>query len=127
METLPKRTKLVENERLVNYYCIDKCIFTIKDIDDFMINYIGADCWGLTCDDEIIFNSYTNTSILNNIQNNMVRTALLDNIHANFIVYLYRNNKPSKIKIHMFGSNGYDVVIDFMPITRTFQVSILEE
>lgn len=126
--SIPTRIIPVNSKRLTNYYHIDKLILTQDEITKFIFNYIGADCWGLTYDNEIIFNSYdkSSSSILHKIQMNMIRSAILDDIHCNLLVYIYQSNKPTKLKIHMFYSGGYDVVIDYKPSTRTFHISILE-
>jgi hypothetical protein len=82
-------------------------------------NYVGADCWAVTVNDEIVFNSYPREdkprSIKEEIENDMIRHAILKNPHSSVLVHIMRRRLPTTIKIHMFCINGYVLVINYLP------------
>jgi hypothetical protein len=98
---------------------------------------VGADCWALTVDDQIVFNSYPEVherdhprSIRQEILEKMIRDSIDSDVHGNLLVHLFRRDKncanplaTRRIRIYMFREDAWTMNIDYKPIHKVFQVS----
>lgn len=121
--TLPKLNSIMEKPDYVDtieykYNTTDreKLVNLIKDL-------IGADCWAVTFDDEILFNEYVNKSIREKIEDQNIRDSITDNVHRNLLVHSVRKYANSKIVIYMFGQNSWTVTIDYIADDCKFLLS----
>jgi hypothetical protein len=94
-----------------------------KNLEKLIQNFVGEDCWGLTIDDEVLFNNYQKKSIRNIVLDNVVRERIIDNPHVNLLVHIFRGNRDARIRIYMFGGQPWTVNIDFKASHKIFQVS----
>ncbi len=94
-------------------------------IDQFISEYVGADCHAVTYDDEIIYSYYDDDEdkqpILSLIQRDMVRDAIIKNPHTSLLVNVYRRRKDATITLYMF-KPAYCVVLKYHAKTRKWDV-----
>jgi hypothetical protein len=86
--------------------------------------YIGADCWALTVNDEIIFNSYEtyqkegtfNQDILNDIKHD----AISDAPHRYLLCKINNSLVDIDVNIYMFGTDSYKLNIHYSAAEKTY-------
>jgi|SRR3989304_7634334 len=77
---------------------------------------IGGDCWALTVNDEIIFNSIDkNRPIREYICDDMIRTALIDVPHKLF-VHLFRAHREASVCVYIYEHDSFVYHIRFVPL-----------
>lgn len=103
---------------------LDHCDFDVKSIYhlskradtgelyEMIKGYIGADCWGLKVNDEVIFDLYDTDKYRDILNNNLIKNSIYDNPHGLFRQISIKK-KPAEITIYMFGSESYGVIINF--------------
>jgi len=85
---------------------------------------IGADCWAVKIDDEILFNSYnTSKPMLDKIQDRMVRNTLISDVHGALFVDLFRGQKERIIVLYMFGEKCWFYHIGYFDSTKVIHVN----
>lgn len=78
--------------------------------------YVGADCWAFTINDEIIFNSYNNeTKTFKQIlEENIIRDKIIENAHS-ILCEVNSRNVDARIDIYMFPKpHSYRLMIRFI-------------
>lgn len=96
---------------------IESFYTTVKDI-------LGADCWALTIDGEILYNSYNNAKpMLEKINDKMVRNTLINDIHGILFVDFFRGKKDRTLILYMFGENHWFYHIRYFDSTKMFQIN----
>jgi hypothetical protein len=85
---------------------------------------VGADCWAVTINDEILFNCYDQEKpIRDRILDNLVRKQIVDEPHRSIFVHFFRSQTPVIVRIYMYGSNSAVYQIEFDPNQETFLVT----
>ena len=84
-------------------------------------DYIGADCWALTVNDEIIFNSYDLAKPLREqLIESGIRSMLYMNPHSNLLSTINRKGQVAVIEIYMFESAPFKLVFNYDPTNQTY-------
>ena len=66
-------------------------------------NYVGADCWAIRVDDEVIYNAYeTNKTYKEMLNENGYRIQIIKNPHRSILVHIHRRAVNAKVEIYMF-------------------------
>jgi len=92
----------------------------------FIKMYVGSDCWAVTVNNKVVFESFSEKSVRDKILDDTVRDAIIDNPHASLLCDIIRQKKNATIRIYMFGSYGpYTLNIKYFPDRDRFQVSKL--
>jgi hypothetical protein len=88
-------------------------------------DFISADCWAVTVDDEIIFSGYLDPSksIRSFIEEAVIRDKILEDPHANLLVYLHRRKSNARIRIYMFYTSSWTINIDYNFSEKKFNIS----
>ena len=114
MDSLPKCTESFEpsKEEL-------ELISTLTSYDkicEFLQNYIGADCWAVTANDEVLFNIYEQkTSFRQRIEDAVIRDHLTKNIHAYLLVYVLGMKTQFVLNIYIFERDSYRLQVTYKP------------
>jgi hypothetical protein len=82
-------------------------------------DYVSADCHAITCDDEVIYNSYQEKSIRDIIIDDVVRREIIDDPHV-FFCPIFRNKKDARVIVYMFGVTPW-----FMACYYTASIDIM--
>jgi hypothetical protein len=64
--------------------------------------YVSGDCYAITVNDEILYNSYEPKSIRDSLQDDMVRQMIIDAPH-NFFAKLFRKKEDARVIVYIFG------------------------
>jgi hypothetical protein len=107
------------------YYSRDIDKQSYKDLENLIKDFIGSDCWAVTIDDDVIFNSYPSNKkkIRDSIMEEMIRDKMIENPHENFLVYIHRRRQNAKVRIYMFCGHPWTMNIDYKAEHKLFQVS----
>lgn len=77
-------------------------------IENLVEEFVGADCFAVVVNDELIFNDYKFINIKHSIDNVTIRNNIINDSHNTIFVHLFRNNvKTLHIKIYMFSSSPF--------------------
>ena len=98
---------------------LDKIYEVISDL-------VGADCWAVTVDNDILYNQYdSEKTIRDRIIDGMVRDQIIKTPHARLLVHLFRARKPAVVNIYMFGQGANSGVyqIKWYPKEKQFCVT----
>lgn len=95
------------------------------EFQNMIKSFLGADCWAMTVDNELIFNSYLDNSkaIRSFIEEDLIRDKILKNPHENLLVYLHRRKKNAQIRIYMFYEDSWTINIDYIYSEKKFYIS----
>jgi hypothetical protein len=93
----------------------------MNEVGDILEEYVSADCWGLSVNDEVIFDSYQEQTIREKIQDNLIRTSILELPH-NLLMYVYRLHEDSEVMVYMFGDEPSGILFSFSHERRTWNV-----
>jgi len=105
------------------YYAPNLDSESYEQLEKLIQTFVGADCWAVTVNNQVLFNSYYKKNIRNYILDDMVRDRIIENPHANLLVYLFRRKVDTRIRLYMFGGHTWTVNIDFKAKQKVFQVS----
>lgn len=105
--SLPK-IEYYEKHRPRTYYIDDEKHYA--DFQEEIQTYVGADCHAITFDDEILYNSYTEKSIRERLEDDLIRDKIISNPHALF-VNLFKKGANAKVVLYMFGKYPWFVAI----------------
>ena len=91
-----------------------KSTYNMNDLYEMIKEYVGADCWAMTVNDEILWNSYNENSMTfkDLILESSIRSIVIDNPHTLFCKIFHRRT-PAKIVIYMFGSDSWGIIINY--------------
>lgn len=88
----------------------------IDNINDLFIRYVGADCWAVTYNYEVMYNGYdTKSLICERIMDNWYREYLCTEKTAKY-VFSSLMKLEDKIRVYMFGTDGYFVEYELVQI-----------
>ncbi len=93
----------------------------IKQIE----NYVGADCWAVKVDDEIIFNSYNDATKIYKelITEDCIRGKIIESPHSSILVHINRRGVNAKFEIYMFPRpESYKIMILFEANQKKYTV-----
>jgi hypothetical protein len=94
-----------------------------KELQENISEHIEGDCWAVTVNGEILYNSYEPKSYRNKILDSLVRNEITENIHGSLFVELIRNNKDGKVVLYMFGIQAtWFMVIYYSAVKELFTV-----
>lgn len=98
---------------------------TYEAFQNMIKEFIGSDCWAMTVNDEVIFDSYLDNSksIRSFIEEDVIRDKILDNPHQNLLVYLHRRKSNAHIRIYMFYSEPWTLNIEYVYLEKKFYIS----
>ena len=87
--------------------------------------FLEGDCWALTVDNEVVFNSYKDNmkTIRSQIEAEMVRDKILESPHGYLLVFLHRRKTNAKIRIYMFYEYTWTVNIDYVVSEDKYYIS----
>lgn len=87
--------------------------------------FVGADCWGMTVNDDVIFDSYLDNSksIRYFIEEDVIRDKIYNNPHESLLVYLHRRKTNARIRIYMFYSQPWTLNIEYVYLEKKFYIS----
>lgn len=106
-----------------------KSTYNMDDLYKMIKKMVGADCWGIKVNDEIIFNSYNDETKLYKdiLMEDLIRSSIYDNPHI-LLRQLFIRKTPAEITIYMFGSNSWGIIIKYDRINNdNFNVSVVYE
>lgn len=106
-----KPSKLFVTECIINhnYEPTSNYINFIQQLE----NYIGGDCWAIVVNGNIIFNSYEDKSIREQIIDENIRTEIMNGIHYNIFANFFREEKDAVMNIYMFCKESYCINVHF--------------
>lgn len=88
---------------------------------------IESDCRAFIVDGEIFWNSYSNKTYLQTINEDIVRSHLIQNAHSLFC-QINRSNKNVKIQIYMFPyDSAYCIWVSYDALDKTYTISVPKE
>lgn len=88
-------------------------------LDEFE-DHLGADCWALTVNEEIIINSYhEHRPLREKLMDKIIRDAILGEPHSLF-VNINRSHVNTRIIVYMFQRDPWFLVIDYDPAAKTY-------
>jgi hypothetical protein len=95
------------------------------EFQNMIKSFLEADCWAMTVNNEVIFNSYLDNSklIRSFIEETLIRDKILKDPHSNLLVYLYRQKINAQIRIYMFYKNSWTINIDYNYLENKFYIS----
>jgi hypothetical protein len=94
-----------------------------KELQEIISEHIEGDCWAVTINDEILYNSYEPKSPRDKILDSLVRNELTENIHRSLFVELIRVRQDGKVVLYMFGTHAtWFMVIYYSAIRELFTV-----
>lgn len=94
-----------------------------KELKENISEHIEGDCWAVTVNDEILYNSYEPKSPRDKILDSLVRNEITENIHGSLFVELIRSKQDGKIVLYMFGINAtWFMVIYYSAVRELFTV-----
>ncbi len=104
--------------------------FSLDDKEDYlhlrkiMTMYVNTDCWGVSCDDDFLFESFTTKSKRERILDSVIRDKLgdIDELASTLLCDIIRHDKESTIRIYMFYNDTYTINVTYLPETRMFRV-----
>lgn len=87
-----------------------------ESFQNMMKSFIGSDCWAVTVNDEVIFDSYLDNSksIRSFIEEDLIRDKILEDPHGSLLVYLHRRRTNARIRIYMFYQDSWTMNIDYV-------------
>jgi hypothetical protein len=130
METLPNLLyKLDENHEFHDPDYKFKPIYDVNMYTEFykmLKEHIEADCWAMTIDQEILWNTYNEDSMTYKqlLTENNIRTTVSKNPH-NLLCHIFRKDRPARIAIYMFESHSWGIIINYE--NKKFTVNISYE
>ena len=95
-----------------------------KELIQTFLDFVGADCWGLTIGNETIFNTYNNLLSYNDILLHDIKRKKIIDSPSSLFSYIDRKGKDAKIQIFMFQSNSYMLQIDYKAAEKTYSCSM---
>jgi len=107
------------------YYTSDIDKQSYQQFQKIIQDFVGADCWALTVDDNIVFNSFpeNENDIRTEITDDLIRDKIIENPHGSLLVHLIRRNRNARIRIYMFCSYSWTMNIDYKASHKVFQIS----
>lgn len=95
-----------------------------QELIEKLKEFIGSDCWGLTVNDDVIFDSYLDNSksIRLFIEEDVIRDKILNDPHGRLLVYLHRRQSNSRIRIYMSYTEPWTINIDFVYSDKKFYI-----
>lgn len=98
---------------------------TYEAFQNMIKKFVGADCWAMTVNDEVIFDSYLDNSksIRSFIEEDVIRDKIFNNPHETLLVYLHRRNANARIRIYMFYSEPWTLNIEYVYLEKKFYIS----
>lgn len=77
------------------------------DIDDMIKEIVGADCWAVTIDDNIVFNNYDEHELTprERVNNVVIRDMITKDPHMTIVVNMYRGYNKY-FDIYLFDSDN---------------------
>ena len=109
--SLPK-IEYIEKHPSNTYAYLDAVQY--KEFQDEILNYVSGDCYAITLDDEILYNSYKEKSVREQLQDDMIRDKIIDDPHRLF-VKLFRKNVSARVIVYLFGENPWFVAVYYKP------------
>jgi hypothetical protein len=108
----------IVNDVKKEYDLNDKIIY--EDFQNMIKGFISADCWGVTVDDEVVFDSYLDNSksFRSFIEEDVIRDKILEDPHGSLLVYLHRRRTNSRIRIYMFYEDCWTMNIDYVYLEK---------
>lgn len=96
-----------------------------QELQNMIKDYVGADCWAITVNDEIVFNSYLDNSkhIRRFIEEDVIRDKILEDPHGNLLVYIHRRKANARIRIYMLNIYSWTINIDYVFNEKKFLIS----
>ncbi len=93
--------------------------FTQNTICEELKGWIGADCWGIAVNGEVLFNSYNEDKpLLQKIQDDMIRHHILDHTHSSITMHVYRSQKDAVVDIYMYGDTPWKAQYSYSAETK---------
>ncbi len=121
MDSLPFCELYKPNFGLLSEYNSDSYDYEL--LCKLITDYVSADCWAFTVDDEIIFNNYeTKEKICDYLQEQLFRKAIIENVHSNILLNIRKRNKDSIIEIYMFQSTPWKIQITYSSTLDRFMI-----
>lgn len=111
------------------YYRMDLDHESYDSLCKIISYYVGEDCWGVSVDNEVLFNSYLtfkNKSVKKYMNDTLIRDLIINDPHSNLLLPIMRKNQDSRIRIYMFGSNCWTINILYKHIYKVYQISFYQ-
>ena len=107
------------------YFTSDEDKNSYESLKNMIKDFIGADCWAMSVNDEIIFNNYLDNSksIRAFIEESVIRDKIWKDPHENLLVYIHRRKSNARIRIYMFYITTWTLNIDYVFSEKKFYVS----
>jgi hypothetical protein len=108
---IPDLTVPFTLDDLIEYDCEIRSYTTAKmseyeSLCDLISDLVAADCWAVTINDEILFNSYNrDMPIKKHIKEELIRDKIIKNPHTAILMHINRKQTNFIIKIYMFGQS----------------------
>ena len=100
---------------------------TYYDLRERIQNLIGADCWAVVVNDELLFSSYNISSmtIREHMEYSMIRDLLYTRVHWSIFDNFNRSNKVNTLDVYMFSteSNPWKVHVEYEPTEKKYTLS----
>lgn len=117
MESLPDCSiECKDAERSLNY----------NEVNEFISDTVGADCWAVVIDGEIIYNYYVDKSYKERLQDDLYRNLIIENPHSSIFMHMNRDKKEHKIELYVFGSNSFKYVITYT-VNQFIQIKMYKQ
>lgn len=112
-----------ENYNIKETYNMQELRSFYKDV---ISCYTESDCWALTVNDEILWNSYKpDRSYKEIVEENITRQLIINNPHHVFVNVLLRNIDTTII-IYMFQYNSFGIHIEYKASDECYHVKIIK-
>ena len=85
-----------------------------EEFQEEFLNYVTGDCHAITLNDEVLYNSYDDKSVREQLQEDMIRDKIMDRPHSLF-VKLFRTDEKARVIVYLFGQNPWFVAIHYEP------------
>ena len=105
----------------------DQTVFSSNDKTDYndlcnlIISYVGADCWAVAVNDEILFNLYEQKPYKDELIENYIREKLYTK-PSTLLFNIMRKRQDAVIHIYMFSSSSYRVQIEWKEAEKVFEM-----
>jgi hypothetical protein len=96
-----------------------------ESLQNMIKSLINADCWAMTVNNEVIFDSFLDNSksIRLFIEEDIIRDKIVEDPHGSLLVYLHRRKTNARIRIYMLYTNSWTMNIDYVYSEKKFYIS----
>jgi len=107
------------------YYTRDVDKNSYNELEILIKKLVGDDCWAITVDNQIVFDSYNDNSksIRSFIEDDVIRDKILESPHAYLLVHVNRRKTNSKIRIYMNYLDTWTVNIEYIVSEEKYCIS----